>query len=209
MNLLIAITDEYLSLPLWVWIIIAVVVVVAIIVIVVMSAKIVRTKRRMREEQAQPVEHTAEVNVAAYDEPESEPQSAPAREPDPEPEPEPESAPAPKAEPKPKTEPKPEAKPASKPAPELKPEPVPEPKPEPAAQGERREQVKVYHITKRSSDGKWQVKFSKGKKAIKLFDTQAEAIEYAKQLAVNQEAGIMIHKEDGSFRKLRYDKSNN
>lgn len=65
---------------------------------------------------------------------------------------------------------------------------------------------KVYHITKRVSDGKWQIKFNKGKKAIKLFDTQAQAIDYAKALAQNQEASIMIHKEDGSFRKLRYDK---
>ena len=47
-----------------------------------------------------------------------------------------------------------------------------------------------------------------GKKAIKLFDTQLQAIEYAKALAINQEASIMIHKEDGTFRKLRYDKPN-
>ena len=65
---------------------------------------------------------------------------------------------------------------------------------------------KVYHITKRTSDGKWQIKFNRGKKAIKLFDTQMQAIEYAKALAQNQEASIMIHKEDGTFRKLRYDK---
>ena len=65
---------------------------------------------------------------------------------------------------------------------------------------------KVYHITKRMSDGKWQIKFNKGKKAIKLFDTQMQAIDYAKALAQSQEASIMIHKEDGTFRKLRYDK---
>ena len=53
-------------------------------------------------------------------------------------------------------------------------------------------------------DGKWQVKFAKGEKAIKLFDTQAEAIAYAKKLAENQDGNITIHKKDGSIRKQKY-----
>ena len=40
---------------------------------------------------------------------------------------------------------------------------------------------KNYHVSKRSEDGKWQVKFANGQKAIKLFATQAEAIEFAKK----------------------------
>ena len=64
--------------------------------------------------------------------------------------------------------------------------------------------TKVYHVSKRKSDGKWQVKMSKGARAIKLFSTQLGAIDYAKKLAVSQEARIIIHKEDGSFRKLTY-----
>jgi FtsZ-interacting cell division protein ZipA len=67
--------------------------------------------------------------------------------------------------------------------------------------------AKVYHISKRKDDGKWQVKFAGGSKAIKLFDTQAEAIEFAKKLADNQDARIVIHKEDGSFRRLTYNKN--
>lgn len=63
---------------------------------------------------------------------------------------------------------------------------------------------KVYHISLRKSDGMWQVKAAGAEKAIKLFKTQAEAIEYCKPLAENQEASIMIHKKDGSFRKLTY-----
>lgn len=63
---------------------------------------------------------------------------------------------------------------------------------------------KVYHISKRKTDNMWQVKAAKGAKAIKLFQTQAKAIEYAKKLAENQEARIVIHKEDGSFRNLTY-----
>ena len=49
-----------------------------------------------------------------------------------------------------------------------------------------------------------QVKFAGGEKAIKLFGTQAEAIAYAKKLAVNQEGSISIHKKDGKLRKQKY-----
>lgn len=63
--------------------------------------------------------------------------------------------------------------------------------------------AKNYHVAKRP-DGKWQVKFAGGEKAIKLFDTQAEAIAYAKKLAVNQDGSISIHKKDGKLRKQKY-----
>lgn len=63
---------------------------------------------------------------------------------------------------------------------------------------------KTYHISLRKADGMWQVKAAGAEKAIKLFKTQAEAIEYCKPLAQNQDANIMIHKKDGSFRKLTY-----
>lgn len=66
--------------------------------------------------------------------------------------------------------------------------------------------VKTYHISKRKDDNKWQVKAAGGAKAIKLFFTQADAIEFAKKLAESQEARIVIHKEDGSFRRLNYKK---
>ena len=65
---------------------------------------------------------------------------------------------------------------------------------------------KTYHISKRKEDGKWQVKFASGQKAIKLFDTQAEAIDYAKKLADNQDGSISIHKLDGKIRKQNYGK---
>ena len=63
--------------------------------------------------------------------------------------------------------------------------------------------VKNYHVAHRQ-DGKWQVKFAKGERAIKLFDTQEEAIAYAKKLAANQDGRITIHKKDGSIRKQKY-----
>lgn len=62
----------------------------------------------------------------------------------------------------------------------------------------------VYHISKRKEDRKWQVKAEGAAKALKLFWTQDEAIDYAKSVAGNQEGRIVIHKEDGSFRKLKY-----
>ena len=63
---------------------------------------------------------------------------------------------------------------------------------------------KTYHVSKRKSDGRWQVKMAGGSRAIKLFFTQLEAIDFAKKLAENQEAKIVIHKEDGTFRRLTY-----
>lgn len=63
---------------------------------------------------------------------------------------------------------------------------------------------RVYHISYRKESRKWQVKAVGDTKALKLFWTQAEAIEYAKSVAGNQEGRIVIHKEDGSFRKLSY-----
>lgn len=65
---------------------------------------------------------------------------------------------------------------------------------------------KVYHISKRKDDNKWQVKAEGADKALKLFLTQEEAIEFAKKTAGNQEARIVIHKADGSFRSLTYKK---
>lgn len=63
---------------------------------------------------------------------------------------------------------------------------------------------RVYHISYRKESRKWQVKAEGDTKALKLFWTQAEAIDYAKSVAGNQEGRIVIHKEDGSFRKLTY-----
>lgn len=63
------------------------------------------------------------------------------------------------------------------------------------------EHSSIYHVTKRKTDGKWQVKYRKGEKAIKLFDTQAEAIAYAKKLAANRDGSVTVHKTTGQIRK--------
>ena len=59
---------------------------------------------------------------------------------------------------------------------------------------------RIYHVSKRE-DKKWQVKFANGKKAIKLFDTQAEAIVFAKKLAKSQDGSIRVHSLKGRIRK--------
>lgn len=63
-----------------------------------------------------------------------------------------------------------------------------------------------YHISL-NEDGKWQVKGEKAGKALKLFDTQKEAIAYAKSVAGNQEGNFVIHKVDGKIRKQDYTKA--
>ncbi len=68
---------------------------------------------------------------------------------------------------------------------------------------EERKRPKNYHISLRA-DGKWQVKLSKGAKPLKLFDTQAQAIAFAKEKAKNQEGTITIHKVNGQIRKQKY-----
>ena len=101
-------------------------------------------------------------------------------------------------------EPAKKEQPAAQPAPAKKEQPAAQPAPAKQEQTAAKPATKTYHISLRKSDGMWQVKAAGAEKAIKLFNTQAEAIEYCKPLAENQDANIMIHKKDGSFRKLTY-----
>jgi len=50
----------------------------------------------------------------------------------------------------------------------------------------------------------WRVRKQGSNKTIKYFPTQAEAIDYAKELAKNNGSSIVIHKVDGSIRKQDY-----
>ena len=61
---------------------------------------------------------------------------------------------------------------------------------------------RIYHITKRTDVNMWQVKFAKGLKAIKLFKTQQEAIDFAKELAEKNGASIRLHGVNGKIRKI-------
>jgi len=62
----------------------------------------------------------------------------------------------------------------------------------------------VYHVSKRENDGReWKVFIQGSTKVIKLFDTQLEALEYAKQLCKNKDDGsyVVLHRLDGKIRK--------
>jgi hypothetical protein len=60
---------------------------------------------------------------------------------------------------------------------------------------------RVYHISKQIDSGKWQVRLATGQKAIKLFDTQEQAIFYAKSLVKSQGGSIRVHSLKGKMRK--------
>lgn len=55
---------------------------------------------------------------------------------------------------------------------------------------------RVYHVVKRS-DGKWEVKFAGGEKAIKLFDRQDEAIVYSRKMSQAQKGVMLVHNSRG------------
>lgn len=118
---------------------------------------------------------------------ESKPEPAPVEEPKPE---------EPKPEPKPQPQSKLQAKPEPKPA-------APTPVSKPVATGPAngyKGKARAYHITKQPS-GKWQVKLANGAKAIRLFDTQAEAIAFTKGLVESQGGSYRIHSVKGKIRK--------
>lgn len=57
--------------------------------------------------------------------------------------------------------------------------------------------TKVYHVSKREKDGKWQVFIQGSDKVIKLFDTRKEAEDYCTNMAKNQDATLLVHKSKG------------
>ena len=74
-------------------------------------------------------------------------------------------------------------------------------KPEVLTNEEGKQFVKAYHVSQRKELKKWQVKGAGSDKAIKLFDTQKEAIEYANQLSANNGAAVRVHSRAGKMRK--------
>lgn len=66
-----------------------------------------------------------------------------------------------------------------------------------------------YHVSQNKSkdherEGEWRVRKEGSDKTIKFFNTQAEAIEFAKGLAENNDGNVIIHKKDGKIRKTSY-----
>lgn len=77
--------------------------------------------------------------------------------------------------------------------------PVKKPAAKPAPKKEEKKPVdfRNYHVAKRP-DGKWQVKYAGGEKAIKLFDTQKEALDFTKKMAENQGGSVLVHASKGA-----------
>lgn len=62
---------------------------------------------------------------------------------------------------------------------------------------QKKEETRVYHVSKRKEDDKWQVIGKGDTKAIKLFKTKAEAEEFANKMAKNQEGAVLVHASKG------------
>ena len=71
----------------------------------------------------------------------------------------------------------------------------------PISSYQKKYSARVYHISRQKIVGKWQVKLANSKKAIKYFDTQLEAINYAKGLVKTQGGSIRVHSLTGQMRK--------
>jgi len=58
---------------------------------------------------------------------------------------------------------------------------------------------KNQHVTHRQ-DGNWQVKGEGNNKATIITKTQKEAINYARNIAINQKSEVVIHRMNGKIR---------
>lgn len=58
---------------------------------------------------------------------------------------------------------------------------------------------KNQHVTHRQ-DGNWQVKGEGNNKATNITKTQKEAINYARNIAINQKSEVVIHRMNGKIR---------
>lgn len=58
---------------------------------------------------------------------------------------------------------------------------------------------KNQHVTPHH-DGGWQVKGAGNQKATIITDTQKQAIEVAREIAINQKSEVVIHRPDGTIR---------
>lgn len=61
-----------------------------------------------------------------------------------------------------------------------------------------KEYDRIYHIMKRAKDDRWIVKIAQSRKAIKIFDTQKEAIAYAEILASNNNGVVRVFASKGA-----------
>ena len=107
---------------------------------------------------------------------------------------------APEEEPAPEVEPEPEPKPEPKPAPA----PIPSPAPRSAPLAARPTPAKsdapsrAYYITKQASTGKWQVRLGNSDRALRVFETQAEALAFTKGIVESRGGTYRVHSVKGN-----------
>lgn len=81
-----------------------------------------------------------------------------------------------------------------------------ETKPEEVKTTKKSDSKSVYHVSKREEDGVWQVKYTGGR-VLKLCKTKEEAMEYAKNMAANQNGTVIFHpskgQNKGKFQKAK------
>ena len=59
---------------------------------------------------------------------------------------------------------------------------------------------KTHHVVPKSTGG-WDVKKGGGERAIKHFDNKKEAVDFAREVSINQRSELIIHKQDGTIQK--------
>lgn len=63
---------------------------------------------------------------------------------------------------------------------------------------ERTQNMANQHVV--PNNGQWQVKRQGSEKATKNFETQKQAIDYARSIAIKQQSELVIHGRDGRIR---------
>jgi hypothetical protein len=59
----------------------------------------------------------------------------------------------------------------------------------------------VYDVS--PSDGDWEVKRRGGKRATRVFDRKADAVQFGRDLAKGQKGQLVIRKQDGTIQEER------
>lgn len=57
------------------------------------------------------------------------------------------------------------------------------------------------HVVHEKAANNWQVKLEHEKEPIAQFDTQKEAIENGRQVAMERRAELLVHRKDGAIRR--------
>lgn len=60
---------------------------------------------------------------------------------------------------------------------------------------------KNVHVVHHKDGNNWQVKYANEPEPLMMFDTQEEAIQNGREIAIQQHSELLIHAKDGSIRE--------